>query len=100
MARMRKRCEVDTESALLVRHFYCHHSNMTIPERLVADFVADCPNMEDEKPPFPITNDLQKCDLPDYIQCVSGHPRCFPYHRICLYDRNPYGLLRYRNDNM
>ena len=88
-------CEYGTPSMQTIRLFSCHNSNLSIPDRLVGDFVADCPHMEDEISPFPITDDLQKCHLTSHIQCVPGHPRCFPFYQICLYDRDRHGMLRY-----
>ena len=87
-------CDYAVVPESVMQYFTCDKSGTTIPQTLVADLIADCPDMEDEMLPYQITNPLHTCESPDNIPCVPGHPRCFPFYYLCLYDRDSQGMLR------
>ena len=70
--------------------FVCNKSEVCIPKSQVLDLIPDCPHGEDEVSEI-IAGPL--CSLSDNIPCMSGHPKCFPIHHICVYDLDTYGLL-------
>ena len=70
--------------------FECNKSEVCIPKSQVLDLIPDCPHGEDEISEI-IAGPL--CSLSDNIPCISGHPKCFPIHHICVYDLDTYGLL-------
>ena len=87
-------CDYQLVPDSVMQYFTCSMSNTTIPQTLVADLIPDCPHMEDEMPPYQISDLRHTCESPDNIPCVPGHPRCFPFYHLCLYDHDSHGMLR------
>ena len=71
--------------------FICNSTALAIPISQVNDLVVDCPRGEDEtwSPAYPVP-----CEKDDHIPCHFGHPQCFPFYSLCVYDHDSYGHLR------
>ena len=70
----------------------CTGTNLSIPGDWLNDLIPDCPKSDDEPPR---TVYIESPDCPGQLQCSPGHPHCFPFHTLCLYDHDKYGHLRF-----
>ena len=81
--------------------FICTQSRVAIPPSLLNDLVPDCPHGEDEQyypNGFNLSLQLQLltvCVTQGSLPCLLGHPRCFPFDKLCLYDLDINGKLRH-----
>ena len=75
--------------------FQCGSSNEYKLLNMVDDIIPDCLDASDERwTPLNQTTCLQE----GFIPCHAGHPRCIPFHRLCVYDHEPSGHMRYCRD--
>ena len=66
-----------------------------IPYNLVDDFLPDCLQAEDEMHLDKHSRSSISCQDAYHIPCVPGHPRCFPFHGLCVYDLDHQGNVKY-----
>ena len=82
--------------------FICSSSKTAIDSDLVNDLVPDC-SLADDEPILSkglVRGDEAKhlamqCFYKGEVPCMHGHPRCIPAHRLCVFDLDRNGHIRY-----
>ena len=78
--------------SLTVHHCANTEGETTIPINWVDDLIPDCPESDDEMG-FITLN--ATCKNPSELACLPGHPKCFPFSKLCVFDHNTYGHIMY-----
>ena len=73
--------------------FYCINDTY-IPEAWLNDLIPDCLHGDDEPPQNHFLENTACISL-GQLQCSPGHPRCFPFHALCVFDHNHYGHIKH-----
>ena len=81
-------------------NFKCPNSDVSIPISKVGDLIPDCPGSPspDEKEYEQLKSNpllYKTCNDSTHLSCVPGHSNCFSRHKLCVYDMDESGSLKY-----
>ena len=83
----------DSREVATEKTFHCLNGTY-IPEVWLNDLIPDCLHGDDEPPPK-LYIENTNCNRVGQLQCSPGHPRCFPFHALCIFDFDHFGHLQH-----